>query len=222
MGRDNVTTVVATYLHRTVPVTVATNLGDPIMTATRRSFLGAAAGAAAAATASRESFLARDDRGDLLRRIDEAAAAPVLRVDGLEKPVKIASMELLRNRRNFVVQGADLGWSRGDRRCPTRCTWSTCIRSFPEPGRTLLRRQGRPAARGSALGALSPRRQLQVSRARSLGLPGGGRVRHPGFARQAIGPVGRRPAGRGPQARHRGLPGQRGPRESARGGNPPI
>ena len=38
------------------------------------------------------------------RRLDEVAEAPVLRVDGLEKPVKIASMELLRNRRNFLVR----------------------------------------------------------------------------------------------------------------------
>ena len=37
-------------------------------------------------------------------RLDEVAAAPVLRVEGLEKPVKIASMELLRNRRNFLVR----------------------------------------------------------------------------------------------------------------------
>jgi L-alanine-DL-glutamate epimerase-like enolase superfamily enzyme len=38
------------------------------------------------------------------RRLDEAARAPVLRLDGSDKPVKIASMELLRHRRNFLVR----------------------------------------------------------------------------------------------------------------------
>ena len=37
-------------------------------------------------------------------RLAEVAAAPVLRVEGLEKPVVIASMELLRNRKNFLVR----------------------------------------------------------------------------------------------------------------------
>ena len=40
----------------------------------------------------------------LEHRIDQAAAAPVLRIHDLDKPVKIASMELLRNGRNFLVR----------------------------------------------------------------------------------------------------------------------
>ena len=47
---------------------------------------------------------AGDDREALEHRLDEVAAAPVLRVDGLDKPVKIASMDLLRNGRNFIVR----------------------------------------------------------------------------------------------------------------------
>jgi L-alanine-DL-glutamate epimerase-like enolase superfamily enzyme len=38
------------------------------------------------------------------RRIDEAAARPVLRAEQLDRPVEIASMELLRNGRNFLVR----------------------------------------------------------------------------------------------------------------------
>jgi L-alanine-DL-glutamate epimerase-like enolase superfamily enzyme len=38
------------------------------------------------------------------QRVDEAATAPVLQVIGLENPVKIAAIELLRNRRHFLVR----------------------------------------------------------------------------------------------------------------------
>ena len=48
--------------------------------------------------------LAGEDRSALDRRLDEIAASPILQVHGLEKPVKIAAMELLRNGRNFVVR----------------------------------------------------------------------------------------------------------------------
>ncbi len=69
----------------------------------RRSFLGITFGAGLSLLATGRAT-ARDDRRDLFRRLDEAAEAPVLRVEGLERPVKIASMELLRNRRNFLVR----------------------------------------------------------------------------------------------------------------------
>ncbi len=73
------------------------------MRPTRRSFLGTALGAGVSAAAARGADPAQDRR-DLDRRLAEVANAPVLRVDGLEQPVKIASMELLRNRRNFLVR----------------------------------------------------------------------------------------------------------------------
>ncbi len=72
-------------------------------TPTRRSFLGQSLAAGALASSVRAT-LAREDRGDLDRRLDEIAASPVLQVLGLQKPVKIAAMELLRNGRNFVVR----------------------------------------------------------------------------------------------------------------------
>ena len=69
----------------------------------RRTFLGTALGAGVSFSAAGRAT-AGEDRRDLLQRLDEVAAAPVLRVEGIEKPVKIASMELLRNRRNFLVR----------------------------------------------------------------------------------------------------------------------
>jgi L-alanine-DL-glutamate epimerase-like enolase superfamily enzyme len=73
------------------------------MRLTRRSFLGTTFGAGVSVLAARRAS-AGDDQRSMLQRLDEVAAAPVLRVEGLEKPVKIASMELLRNRRNFLVR----------------------------------------------------------------------------------------------------------------------
>ncbi len=72
------------------------------MKPTRRTFL--AAGVATAVGTSARCGSAAEDPRSLERRIDEAAEGPVLQVDGLERPVKIASMELLRNRRNFLVR----------------------------------------------------------------------------------------------------------------------
>jgi L-alanine-DL-glutamate epimerase-like enolase superfamily enzyme len=73
------------------------------MRPTRRSFLGATFGTCVSVATTRRA-VAWDDQRSLLQRLDEVAEAPVLRVVGLEKPVKIASMELLRNRKNFLVR----------------------------------------------------------------------------------------------------------------------
>ncbi len=73
------------------------------MTLTRRSFLQTGLGAGLVLSGPRNGA-ADDDPRAVYRRLDEAAAAPVLRVDSLEKPVKIVAMELLRNRRNFLVR----------------------------------------------------------------------------------------------------------------------
>ena len=70
---------------------------------TRRSFLGSSLAVGALVPPPRGAT-ADEDRKALEHRLDEIAATPVLRVDGLEKPVKIASMELLRNGRNFLVR----------------------------------------------------------------------------------------------------------------------
>jgi L-alanine-DL-glutamate epimerase-like enolase superfamily enzyme len=69
----------------------------------RRSFLRTTLGAGALAA------VARRGAADEVRRVTDeqlnrAAQAPVLNVEGLTAPVKLASMELLRNGRNFVVR----------------------------------------------------------------------------------------------------------------------
>jgi L-alanine-DL-glutamate epimerase-like enolase superfamily enzyme len=73
------------------------------MKATRRSFFRTALGAGVLASAARRG-VADEGLRETYRRLDEVAGAPVLRLDGLEQPVKIASMELLRNKRNFLVR----------------------------------------------------------------------------------------------------------------------
>ena len=73
------------------------------MRPTRRSFMRTGLGAGLVFSVSRRGG-ADEDPLTLGRRLVEVAEAPVLQVDGLEKPVKIAAMELLRNRRNFLVR----------------------------------------------------------------------------------------------------------------------
>jgi L-alanine-DL-glutamate epimerase-like enolase superfamily enzyme len=75
------------------------------MTPTRRSFLHTALGAAVLAPAAR-AVTRDEDRREIQRRLDEIADAPVLQVDALEEPAKIATMELLRHGRHFVVRVA--------------------------------------------------------------------------------------------------------------------
>lgn len=74
----------------------------------RRSFLAASLGgiALSGSAAARQV----DAEG-----IDEAAARPVLRTDGrgFDKPVEIASLELLRNGRNFLVRARSLDGAEG-------------------------------------------------------------------------------------------------------------
>ncbi len=70
---------------------------------TRRSFLGsslAVGGLVPPLLGATED----EDRKVLEHRLDEIAVTPVLRVDAIDKAAKIASMELLRNGRNFVVR----------------------------------------------------------------------------------------------------------------------
>ena len=72
------------------------------MTLNRRKFLQSTAGAAAVAAAQRS--LAQAPARPTFEQLDRAAAAPVLQVPELKLPVKIASMELLRNGRTFLVR----------------------------------------------------------------------------------------------------------------------
>ena len=151
-----------------------------------------------------------------MEELERVAREPVLRVD-LSDPVEIASMELLRNGREFLVRVRDRDGAEGMAVAELDAP-DPHLPDLRESGRPLLRRQGRPAARRPALGAVPPRRQLQVPGARPLGLRGRGGVRGPRPARQADRQADRRPAGRRPPARDRGLPGQRQPGQHARGG----
>ena len=69
----------------------------------RRSFFVDAVAAGVLASSARGAK-AGEEHAAIDRRLDEAASAPVLRVDRLDRPVKIAAMDLLRNGRNFVVR----------------------------------------------------------------------------------------------------------------------
>ncbi len=74
------------------------------MPRTRRSFLGAALGTGSLLAAAPPARAAGDDLRATYEKIDQAAAAPILNTALWPKPVKIASMELLRNRKNFLVR----------------------------------------------------------------------------------------------------------------------
>jgi L-alanine-DL-glutamate epimerase-like enolase superfamily enzyme len=69
----------------------------------RRSFLVDTIAAGVIASSARGAK-AREERTATDRLLDDAASAPVLQVDRLDKPVKIVAMDLLRNGRNFVVR----------------------------------------------------------------------------------------------------------------------
>ncbi len=69
----------------------------------RRTFVRTALGAAVLPSTARRGT-ADEPRRSTPERLAEVAEAPVLRVEELEQPVKITSMELLRNGRNFLVR----------------------------------------------------------------------------------------------------------------------
>lgn len=75
------------------------------MSPNRRSFLRTTLGTMALAAASRRGAAGEDLR-EIYHKLDDVAGAPVLRVDELEKPVKIAAMDLLRHGREFIVRVA--------------------------------------------------------------------------------------------------------------------
>ncbi len=69
----------------------------------RRSFLSTALGVGVVGVAARRGQ-AEESRRATIEELDRAASAPVLRVDGLDATVEVASMELLRNGRTFLVR----------------------------------------------------------------------------------------------------------------------
>ncbi len=80
------------------------------MSPTRRQFVRAVAGTGFAAACARG---ADDEKRPTLEQLDRAAARRVLLVDGLKTPVKIASLELLRNGRVFLVRARSTDGAEG-------------------------------------------------------------------------------------------------------------
>jgi L-alanine-DL-glutamate epimerase-like enolase superfamily enzyme len=77
--------------------------GGKAVPATRRRFLQSIAATAAVAAQARPAA-AKGDRRPTIEQLNRVAAQRVLRLDGLKSPVKIASLELLRNGRTFLVR----------------------------------------------------------------------------------------------------------------------
>ncbi len=68
----------------------------------RRLFIKSGLGAGVLATA--QGCLSAGPRKTSVAQLDKAAAAPVLKIPSIKSPVKIASIELLRSRRNYFVR----------------------------------------------------------------------------------------------------------------------
>ena len=86
------------------------------MNLARRSFLRKTLGAgvlAASATSTARSGSGAEEHRVTDDQLVRAAEAPVLQVDGLTAPLRIASMELLKNGRNFLVRVRTSGGDEG-------------------------------------------------------------------------------------------------------------
>src|SRR3954451_767348 len=82
------------------------------MNRARRSFLRTTLGAGVRAASARRGG-ADEPRRVTDEQLERAAEAPVLDVEGLTAPLKIASMELLRNGKNFLVRVRTTGGDEG-------------------------------------------------------------------------------------------------------------
>jgi L-alanine-DL-glutamate epimerase-like enolase superfamily enzyme len=82
------------------------------MNLARRSFLRTTLGAGVLAASARHGG-ADEPTGVTDEQLERAAEAPVLRVEELTAPLKIASMELLRNDKNFLVRVRTTGGDEG-------------------------------------------------------------------------------------------------------------
>ena len=125
------------------------------MPRTRRSFLGTALGTGSLLAAAAPARAAADDLRATYEKIDQAAAAPILNTALWPKPVKIASMELLRNRRNFLVRVRTADGAEGIG-VPNAMHYVHTYPIFVNRRRPVLCGQGCARARRPALGALPP------------------------------------------------------------------
>src|SRR5689334_7241405 len=82
------------------------------MTASRRQFLRSAASAGVAAAGARPAGAAQDRR-PTLGQLDRAATRRVLHLDALKSPVRVASLELLRNGRTYLVRARSADGAEG-------------------------------------------------------------------------------------------------------------
>ena len=82
------------------------------MNLARRSFLRTTLGAGVLAASARHGG-ADEPTGVTDEQLERAAEAPVLRVEELTAPLKIASMELLRNGETFLVRVRTTGGDEG-------------------------------------------------------------------------------------------------------------
>lgn len=85
----------------------------------RRRFIRSGLGAGALA-AMHNSCSAADSRKAGIARLDEAAAAPILKLSSVKSPVKIASVELLRDKKNHFVRTRSTIWKKPSA-SPTPC-----------------------------------------------------------------------------------------------------
>ena len=74
------------------------------MTTNRRNFLKSAAVAGATNLMPRRASSAADKSSLLAAKIDKALSAPVLKTEFFKQPVKVSSVELLRNGRHYLVR----------------------------------------------------------------------------------------------------------------------
>ncbi len=86
--------------------------GTLLMTSTRRHFLKAVAGTGIVAAGAQRA-LAQEERRPSLEQLDRAAARRVLQLEALRSPVKIASLELLRNGRTYLVRARSADGAEG-------------------------------------------------------------------------------------------------------------
>src|SRR5688572_14400861 len=86
--------------------------GRETMRSTRRRFLQSVAGTSLVAAGARSAG-AGQERHPTLEQLNRAAARRVLHLDALKSPVKIASLELLRNGRTYLVRARSTDGAEG-------------------------------------------------------------------------------------------------------------
>jgi hypothetical protein len=74
------------------------------VSSSRRLFLQGAASVGVLGTIGTKNAVAGEAKADLARRLQQAAAAPVLRRDIFPRPIVLSGVELLRSGRHFIVR----------------------------------------------------------------------------------------------------------------------